>query len=174
MAASVRLERTAPGGYRNTTDASSPPSSPGQNLVPEQEIQNQEDHEKRRASTRTQSQLQRPHGLQLSAVPGRLGHAGPVQGAQPAATEHQHHGLEFFGNLGVLVHLSRQHRGLPFAEPQLDTALFGSWSWDVILKKKKHTKTKTKAMLISDLFFLFFFFLLWDSCTNFTGICNCI
>ncbi|CAG11110.1 unnamed protein product [Tetraodon nigroviridis] len=65
----------------------------GQNLVPEQKIQNKEDHEKRRASTRTQPQLQRPHGLQLPTVPGRLGHAGPAQGAQPAATEHQQHGL---------------------------------------------------------------------------------
>lgn len=119
-------------------------------MVPEQEIQNQEDHEKRRASTRAQPQLQRPHGLQLPAVPGRLGRAGPVQGAQPAATEHQHHGLEFFGKLGLLVPLSRQHRCLPFADPQLDTALIGSWSRDVILK------TKTKTMFISELFLVCF------------------
>lgn len=62
----------------------------GQDLVSEQEIQNEEAHKKRRASTGAQPELQRPHGVQLSTVPGRLGHTGPVQAAQPTATEYQH------------------------------------------------------------------------------------
>lgn len=65
----------------------------GQNLVPEQKIKNEEDHEKRRASTGAQPQLQRPHGLQLSTVSGRLGHTGSFQAAQPTATKHQHDGF---------------------------------------------------------------------------------
>ena len=68
-------------------------SFPGQNLVPEQEIKIEEDHEKRRASTGAQPQLQRPHGVQLPTVPGRLGHTGPLQAAQPTATKHQHDGF---------------------------------------------------------------------------------
>ncbi len=35
----------------------------GENLVPEQEIKTKEDHEKRRAASRTQSELQRPDGV---------------------------------------------------------------------------------------------------------------
>lgn len=62
----------------------------GENLVPEQKIKNEEDHEKRRASTGAQPQLQRPHGLQLPTIPGCLGHAGPLQVAQPSATKPQH------------------------------------------------------------------------------------
>jgi len=37
--------------------------SSGENLVPEQKIKTKEDHEKRRAASRTQSQLQRPDGV---------------------------------------------------------------------------------------------------------------
>lgn len=71
-------------------------SSIGQNLVPEQKVEIEEDHEKRRASPGAQPQLQRPHGVQLSTVAGRVGHAGPLQAAQPAAAaaaEHHRHAV---------------------------------------------------------------------------------
>lgn len=71
-------------------------SSLGQNLVPEQKVEIEEDHEKRRASPGAQPQLQRPHGVQLSPVAGRVGHAGPLQAAQPAtaaAAEHHRHAV---------------------------------------------------------------------------------
>ena len=71
---------------------------PGENLVPEQAVEAEEDHEERRAASGAQPQLQRPHGVQLAAVPGRVGHAGlgggtAAQRQQQPAAEHQHGGL---------------------------------------------------------------------------------
>uniref|UniRef100_A0A8C3LA74 Distal-less homeobox 5 n=1 Tax=Chrysolophus pictus TaxID=9089 RepID=A0A8C3LA74_CHRPC len=109
----------------------------GENLVPEQKVQDQEDHEERGDAPGAQPQLQRPHGLQLPAVAGGVGTSGLVAFPRPprarAPARRQPVPRQLPGEpLGLVPR--RQPPRLPSAAPRLPTAPLGAALRDDLLR----------------------------------------
>lgn len=126
----------APGPDRVGFPSLSPPLA-GENLVPEQKVQDQEDHEERGDAPGAQPQLQRPHGLQLPAVAGGVGTSGLVALPRPprarAPARRQPVPRQLPGEpLGLVPR--RQPPRLPPAAPRLPTASLGAALRDDLLR----------------------------------------
>lgn len=126
----------APGPDRVDFPSLSPPLA-GENLVPEQKVQDQEDHEERGDAPGAQPQLQRPHGLQLPAVAGGVGTSGLVALPRPprarAPARRQPVPRQLPGEpLGLVPR--RQPPRLPPAAPRLPTASLGAALRDDLLR----------------------------------------